>query len=546
MTIKNKLQFSSLVLFTLFLVIGATLLFGYRYVSGQASVSNAFDKQTMNLQMMLRGINEVIVTEGTPASVEIVEKGIHGFNEIHKYLLLNIKNKDLYKILNEEIDPEWKEINKGVKPFLEHHLDVEDENHMIQYGRVITDTDSLISKMELLSDKARAVVDSNSNKTQIVQKIIVAAIILSLIGISFLLYHLYRCINKPIQELSNMAEGFESGDLSITLNISKNDEFGVLASHFNSATSKLNDMISNIKNVTFTLSSDSSKLSSSAVEISNNAREQSDQTASAATAMEELSASFIEVARNTVEAAEYAKDATGPAVKGGEIVNETISGMNEISQSVNDSAVTIEELGSRSKEIGEIIGVINEIASQTNLLSLNAAIEAARAGEQGRGFAVVAEEVRKLSTKTASATDKIGAMIKGIQNDTNNAVETMEEGTNKVDTGVELANQAGEALKHIVKSSQNVTDMIQQIATAADEQTSAGNEISSNLERVANITHQTADLVQRSSESTQNLDALAQQLQQLVSGFRLKNESINNKDSQMASPKTSEILEAPG
>jgi methyl-accepting chemotaxis protein len=259
--------------------------------------------------------------------------------------------------------------------------------------------------------------------------------------------------------------------------------------------------------------------------------------------MEELSASFIEVARNTVEAAEFAKEATGPAVKGGEIVNETIDGMNEISESVNDSAVTIEALGSRSKEIGEIIGVINEIASQTNLLSLNAAVEAARAGEQGRGFAVVADEVRKLSIKTADATDKIGAMIKGIQSDTNNAVKTMEAGTKKVDTGVELANQAGESLKHIVKSSQNVTDMIQQIATAADEQTSAGNEISSNLETVANITHQTADLVQKSSESTQNLDALAQQLQQLVSGFRLKNESINNEDRQVA---VDESSEAPG
>jgi methyl-accepting chemotaxis protein len=527
----------------MFLVIGATLLFGYRYVSGQASVSNAFDKQTMNLQMMLRGINEVIVTEGTPASVEIVEKGIKGFSEIHAYLLSNISNTDLYQILNEEIDPEWQRINKGVKPFLEHHLDVEDENLMIQYGRVITDTDTLIAKMEELSDKARAVVNANSTKTKIVQKIIVAPIVLSLMGISFLLYHLYNCIHKPIKELNNMAEGFESGDLSITLNISKNDEFGVLASHFNSATSKLNNMISNIKNVTSTLSSDSAELSSSAIEISNNAREQSDQTSSAATAMEELSASFIEVARNTVDAAEYAKEATGPAVKGGEIVNETISGMNEISKSVNDSAVTIEALGSRSREIGEIIGVINEIAAQTNLLSLNAAVEAARAGEQGRGFAVVADEVRKLSEKTASATDKIGAMIKGIQSDTGNAVETMEAGTAKVDTGVNLANQAGEALKHIVKSSQNVTNMIQQIATAADEQTNAGNEISSNLERVASITHQTADLVQRSSESTQNLDALAQQLQQLVSGFRLRTESKNNQDMQAAENKR---LDTPG
>jgi methyl-accepting chemotaxis protein len=504
------------------MIIGATLLFGYRYVSGQASVSNAFDKHTMHLQMILRGVNEVIVTEGTPASVEIVEKGIHDFNETHEFLILNVKNRVLKKTLNEKITFKWNEITKGIKPFLERDLDVEDENLMIQYGRVITDTDNLIKEMELLSDKSRAVVNANSNKTKIVQEIIIAAIVFSLIAISLLLYHLYRCINLPIKELNNMAEGFEKGDLSITLNASKKDEFGVLASHFNGAAAKLSDMISKIKNVTSTLSTDSAELSSSAIDISNNAREQSDQTTSAATAMEELSASFLEVARNTVDAAEFAKEATGPAVKGGEIVNETISGMNEISESVNESAVTIESLGSRSKEIGEIINVINEIATQTDLLALNAAVEAARAGDQGRGFAVVADEIRKLSVKTASATNKISTMIKGIQDDTNKAVEKMEDGTKKVVTGVGLANQAGEALKHIVNSSQNVTDMIQQIATAADEQTTAGNEISSNLEKVASITHQTADLIQKSTESTQNLDTLAHKLKHLVSGFRLQ------------------------
>ncbi len=522
MTIKSKLQFTSLVLFILFIIIGATLLFGYRYVSGQASISNAFDKQTMNLQMILRGVNEVIVTEGTPASSEIVEKGILGFNETHEHLLSNVKNTGLAKTLNEDITFKWNEISNGVKPFLENHLDVEDENLMMQYGKVITDTDNLIKEIEQLSDKARAVVDSNSNKTKIAQEVIIAAIVISLIAISLLLFHLYRCINLPIKELNNMAEGFESGDLSIKLNASKKDEFGVLASHINGATAKLSDMISNIKNVTSTLSSDSAELSSSALDISNNAREQSDQTTSAATAMEELSASFLEVARNTVDAAEFAKEATGPAVKGGEIVDETISGMNEISESVNESSVTIESLGGRSKEIGEITKVINDIASQTDLLALNAAVEAARAGDQGRGFAVVADEIRKLSVKTASATNKISSMIQGIQDDTNKAVEKMEVGTKKVDTGVNLANQAGEALKHIVNSSQNVTDMIQQIATAADEQTTAGSEISSNLEKVASLTHQTAELIHKSTESTQNLDTLAQQLEHLVSGFRLQ------------------------
>jgi methyl-accepting chemotaxis protein len=531
-SIKSKLQFSYVILFVLFLIIGMTLLLGYRYVSIQASVANAFDRQTMNLQMILRGVNEVIVTEGTPASVEIVEKGLKGFDEIHSDLLSDIKNVELYKILNEVIDPEWKKIREGIKPFLEHHLDIENESLMIQYGKVITDTDNLIKEIELLSEKARTAINSKATQTRTIQNAIIFTLITILVGISLLLYHLYSCINSPIKELNNMAEGFESGDLSIILNGSNKDEFGILASRLNIGTANLRKMISNVKKVISILSSDSEELSGSAKQIANNAREQSSKTTQAASSIEELNCSFAEVAKNTVNVADSAKEAAGLAVKGGDVVAETIKGMNTISQSVNRSTHIIGALGTRSVQIGEIVNVINDVAEQTNLLALNAAIEAARAGEQGRGFSVVADEVRKLAEKTSTATNKIGEMIKGIQEDTNKAVETMETGTREVEEGVNLANQAGESLRLIVESVQNVTDMIQQIATATEEQSVTGEEITANLESVADITKQTADNVQSSSESTQNLNTLAQELQHLVNGFKLQVEAIKSNNEQ--------------
>jgi len=197
-------------------------------------------------------------------------------------------------------------------------------------------------------------------------------------------------------------------------------------------------------------------------------------------------------------------------------VSQAIDGMNRISASVMESARTIETLGKSSDEIGEIIAVIYDIADQTNLLALNAAIEAARAGEQGRGFAVVADEVRKLAERTTKATKEIASMIKSIQSDTDGAVKSMSAGTEEVEKGVSLVNQAGGSLDQIVEVVASVTDMIQQIATAAEEQSAAAEEISTNVEAVATITKETATGANQSSVATQELTRLASDLQQMV------------------------------
>lgn len=521
MTIKKRLALSTTIVFLLLIIIGITLLFGYRYVTGKASLANQFDKETMYLQMMLRGVNEVIITEGTPQSIEIAAEGIKGFDAIHTALLSSVEESDIRQSLAEDIDPVWQEIKENIAPFLERDLDVEAEGLMIKYGKVITKTDGVIKVVKELSKKTRAVVNSNSNKSEIVQNIMIVSIVSILIVFALLSYQTYRSITLPIKALTAIAEGFKNGDLSISLAEDKKDEFGLLAKHFNKATAKLSTMISSVKSSTDTLAANSENLSASITQIASNSREQSTRTTQAAAATEQLNTSFQSVAQNTVNAAESAKNAAELALKGGEVVNETIEGMNMIAESVKESAVSIEALGQNSGKIGEIVKVISDIAEQTNLLALNAAIEAARAGEQGRGFAVVADEVRKLAEKTSSATKEIVDMISMVQEDTNAAVKSMQSGTERVKAGVTLANKAGVSLQNIVSSVQSVTDMIQQIATAAEEQTATGGEISSNLESVANLTQQTADGAHGSSESTINLNNLAHDLQKLIRGFKL-------------------------
>jgi methyl-accepting chemotaxis protein len=432
-----------------------------------------------------------------------------------------MKDPVLKSDLEEKVGPQWIRVRDGAKAFMKNNpwISVEDDTAMLQYGQLTTEAKKLLKEVEVIAQSSQEISRTTARKTKLLVSG-VAGVILTII--SFVLINLYRSINSPINELTAIAKGFSKGDLSNFINDSRKDEFGVLGSHFNVATGKLNDMMNNVKRVTETISLNSEKLNASSTQIANNAQEQSSQTTQAATAMEELSSSFLDVAQNTTEAAKSSREATELATQGGNVVTEAIEGMNKISSSVNESAQKIEELGTRSVQIGDIIKVINDIASQTNLLALNAAIEAARAGEQGRGFAVVADEVRKLAERTATATNEISEMIQGFQEDIQKAVASMQTGTIEVESGVELSNHAGESLNQIVESARSVTAMVEQIATAVEEQSSTGEVVASNVESVAGLTHQTAENSEASSRTTQELNNLVIELTSLVSEFRLR------------------------
>ena len=321
------------------------------------------------------------------------------------------------------------------------------------------------------------------------------------------------------------------GDLTQEVYVGSEDEVAELTKTFNTTNRKLHDMVGRIVHNAESVASSSNQLSLTAKNISSDAKEQKDKTDIVSRAMEQLSVTFHEVSSNTSSASSSANEANDLATKGGEVVVQTISGMNRIADSVRESSATVEALGERSEQIGEIIKVINDIAGQTNLLALNAAIEAARAGEQGRGFAVVADEVRKLAERTTSATNEIGDMIKGIQDDTGKAVESMHTGTREVEDGVKLSSEAGEALEKIVTSVQNVTDMIQQISAAVEEQSSASDDIINSICDVATITGQNSENAQASSEAILDLNSMATELHEMVSEFKLSQTHKNRAES---------------
>lgn len=329
-------------------------------------------------------------------------------------------------------------------------------------------------------------------------------------------------LNKNANNLLVEMDKFASGDLTVSITASnENDVIGKLFSGFNKVVTNLKSIILNLTDAVQATASASNQISSSTEELAAGAQEQSAQTGEIAGAVNQMSATIIQTTRHAAEASENAKEAGTVAKEGGKAVEDTINGMGRIANVVSRAAQVVQELGKGSEQIGEIVQVIDDIADQTNLLALNAAIEAARAGEQGRGFAVVADEVRKLAERTTKATKEIAVMIKRIQNDTKEAVVSMNEGTKEVEVGKELAERAGGSLRQIIGSSGKVVDIITQVAAASEEQSSAAEQISKNIESISNVTHEAASGTQQIARAAEDLNRLTDNLQNLISQFKI-------------------------
>lgn len=334
-------------------------------------------------------------------------------------------------------------------------------------------------------------------------------------------------INEVVGRIKDIAEG--EGDLTKTLAVKSNDEMGQLASGFNNFVGNLKDIISNVFGFTSRVASASGNLYVNCEDMKESIiKEQLALAAQVATSSEQMTATINEIARNCSGAANAAREANAVASRGSAVIARTIEGMNGIASKVSESVRQVSLLDRRSGDIGNIIGVINDIADQTNLLALNAAIEAARAGEHGRGFAVVADEVKKLSERTIVATKEIGCVITNIQGETRNLVVSMEASNHEVEDHVKLAEEAMDALGGIVNKVQNVNDMIDRIASAVEEQSTASEQISGDMEKVASLARDTSDRTGQMAEASKELSALASDLKELVTKFKTDEEPKSN------------------
>ncbi|MFB0074119.1 methyl-accepting chemotaxis protein [Xanthomonas euvesicatoria] len=325
-----------------------------------------------------------------------------------------------------------------------------------------------------------------------------------------------QAIMRLLDEISSLGEG----DLTVKASVTE-DMTGAIADAINYAVDELRHLVTTINDTSAKVAVSTQETQATAMQLAEAAGQQANQITTASERISEIAASIEQVSRNSTESAEVAQRSVVIAAEGAGVVRETIQGMDQIRDQIQETSKRIKRLGESSQEIGSIVELINDISEQTNILALNAAVQAASAGEAGRGFAVVADEVQRLAERTSSATRRIEGLVQTIQADTNEAVSSMEQTTSEVVSGARLAEDAGTALTEIERVSNALNNLIKNISIAAHQQSAAATDITQTMGVIRQITSQTSQGAEQTAESIGNLAQLAADLRRSVADFKL-------------------------
>jgi twitching motility protein PilJ len=325
-----------------------------------------------------------------------------------------------------------------------------------------------------------------------------------------------KAILQLLDEMGDLADG----DLTVTASVTE-DITGAIADSINYAIEALRELVTTINLTSEQVSGATQESRATAMHLAEASEHQAEQITQANESIKEMTSAIDGMSKDATESAEVARRAVEIAGTGAETVRNTIAGMDDIREQIQETSKRIKRLGESSQEIGDIVELIDDIADQTNILALNAAMQAAMAGEAGRGFAVVADEVQRLAERSINATKQIEALVKTIQADTNEAVTSMEASTSGVVKGATFAEDAGEALKEIESVSEYIADLTGKIAGSAQKQSEEAANIKDTMSVIQEITNQTSEGTHQTANSIGQLADLSDQLQKSVAGFRL-------------------------
>ncbi|MNM62063.1 Methyl-accepting chemotaxis protein PctA [compost metagenome] len=325
-----------------------------------------------------------------------------------------------------------------------------------------------------------------------------------------------QAIMRLLDEISSLGEG----DLTVKASVTE-DMTGAIADAINYAVDELRNLVTTINDMSGKVAVSAQETQATAMQLAEAAGHQADEITSASERIGEIASSIEQVSRNSSESAEVAQRSVVIATEGAGVVRQTIQGMDQIRDQIQETSKRIKRLGESSQEIGSIVELINDISEQTNILALNAAVQAASAGEAGRGFAVVADEVQRLAERTSGATRRIEGLVQAIQADTNEAVTSMEQTTAEVVSGARLAEDAGTALTEIERVSNALNNLIKNISIAAHQQASAATDITQTMGVIRQITGQTSQGAGQTADSLGQLNQLAAELRRSVADFKL-------------------------
>ncbi|RMR87867.1 Type IV pilus bioproteinsis protein PilJ [Pseudomonas savastanoi pv. glycinea] len=322
-------------------------------------------------------------------------------------------------------------------------------------------------------------------------------------------------IMRLLDEIENLADG----DLTVTASVTE-DFTGAIADSINYSIDQLRELVVTINLTVEQVAAAVTETQATAMQLSAASEHQALQISAASTAINDMAASIDQVSTNASESSAVAERSVAIANKGNEVVHNTIHGMDNIREQIQDTSKRIKRLGESSQEIGDIVSLIDDIADQTNILALNAAIQASMAGDAGRGFAVVADEVRSLASRTREATDEISGMIASIQQETGNAISTMQQGNTLMQEGLSLNAKVASALAQIDEQSRSAGHQFAAITTATQEQSSTATMLSSNLQSIAMANSEQRQVMSNLAVTAQELNGLATELRNEVDRFR--------------------------
>lgn len=330
-----------------------------------------------------------------------------------------------------------------------------------------------------------------------------------------------RVMLRQTHYLNEAIKKMASGDLSSPILLQCKDEYGDVARELEKTRSQLQELIKVQVSSSQELAGLTEVMTLSMSETKESAQEEFEEIDQLATAMSEMTSTVQTVADHAQSASSLTESASGQAITGQRFVQDTVSKISELSQDIAASAQAVNQVEESVDAIGSVVGTIQGISEQTNLLALNAAIEAARAGEAGRGFAVVADEVRNLAQRTQQATIEIQEMISQLQSSASSAVDLMEKSVVEAAEGVELVTNAGTELDGIVLQVNQINDMNFQIATAAGQQSSVAEEMSQNLTNVRELVEASVTVVSELLETSEIMQQNAEELDKKISAFRV-------------------------